>query len=167
MNKILPSLVRNSLPPLNNRSGSFFRSCLLLILIGVLLASCTAFQKKYPKAVVQAAFDRLNQGDAEGFLKYFAGDAVMVDPGGLLINGKTSIREKVTQELINLKFELSDFKVNGNQVTYAVKTYHYNIEVGSYSDSLDVVVNGRIIFDGTVATLAHYCGIDPSQAYCK
>ena len=146
-----------------------FRACLLLILFGFLLASCGPSQAKDPIAVVQAAYDRLNELDAEGFLKYFSEDAVMVDPAGLRMDGKEAIREYVENELIpsNLRFELSDLKADGTLVTYTIKAYHYSTEVESQSDTLDVVVNGKILFDGTVKTRRDSCDKDPAQPFCK
>ena len=148
---------------------SSFRSCFLLILIGGLLASCGPTQPKDPTAVVQVAYERLNEMDADGFLKYFSEDAVMVDPSGLQMDGKIAIREFVENELItsNLRFELSDLKVNGNIVTYTAKAYHYSTEVDSRSDALDVVVDGKILFEGSLETLREYCNKDPARAFCK
>jgi ketosteroid isomerase-like protein len=142
---------------------------LLLILIGILLASCGPTQPKDPIAVVQAAYERLNERDVAGYLEYFSEQAVMVDPTDLQMDGKNAIREYVENELLtsNLRFELSDLQADGNTVTYTVKAFHYTTEVDSQSDTLDVVVDGKILFEGSLESFHEYCNKDPARAFCK
>ena len=121
-----------------------FRSGLLLILIGILLASCAPAQPSDPVAVVQAAYDRLNQDDVDGYMKFLSDDAVVVDSTGRL-EGSEAIRDNLTLTWVPLdfRFELSELSSDGNEVTYTIKLYEGDRLVDTQDDGLTIVVDGK------------------------
>jgi len=147
-----------------------FRIGLLLILIGIpfpfLLASCTSAKPRDPVSVVQAANDRLSEGDLDGMMEFYSDDAVMCSPGGCF-HGSQEIRDKLTSYMtLHRRIELSDLSSDGNVVTFTLKSYQGGILAENVPDGLNVVVDGRIIFDGTKALRRMECDRDPSQAFC-
>jgi hypothetical protein len=153
------------------RSTAIFRSSLRTILIAVFLsslfASCAPARPTDPVGVVQAAYDRYNKGDLNGYLRFFSDEATVCAPLGCS-HGIEEIREYISQHVPagTRRYELSDLAANGNVVTYVAKGYEGNALVETVSDGLDVVVDGRIIFDGTEALLRYACDQDASQAFC-
>jgi hypothetical protein len=83
-------------------------------------------------------------------------------------HGIEEIREYNSQHVPawTRRYKLSDLAANGNVVTYVAKGYEGNALVETVSDGLDVVVDGRNIFDGTEALLRYACDQDASQAFC-
>jgi len=146
---------------------SHFRSGLLLILIGILLAACAPAQPSDPVSIVQAAYDRLNQDDIDGYMEFLSDDAVMIDRTGR-IDGAQAIRENLALNFVPVQFryELSDFSSDGNVVTYTIKIYEDDTLVATYEDGLTIVVDGKIIFDGQDRYRGIECNLDPSQAFC-
>jgi ketosteroid isomerase-like protein len=144
---------------------------LLLMLIGVIftfmLTCCTSTPTPDPISIVQLANDRLNQEDVDGYMELFSADAVMVDPHGTY-EGTEVIREYIEKEVVpkNYRFELRDLSTNGNDVTYTYDIYVNDILRDTSTDGLDVVVNGKIIFEGTVKLRRFMCISDPAAAYC-
>ena len=123
---------------------SHFRSGLLLILIGILLGSCAPDQPSDPVAIVQTAYDRLNQGDLEGYVELLSNDAVMIDRTGRF-DGSQAIRDNLALNFVpsQLRFELSDLSSDGNEVTYTIKIYEDDTLVATYDDGLTIVVDGK------------------------
>ena len=148
-----------------------FRSGLSLILTGVffilLLASCASTPTPDPISIVQAANNRLNQDDVDGYLDYFSADAVVIDPHGTY-EGIEAIRAYTEQEVVpeNYRFELRELNANGNDVTYTYDVYVNDILRDTSTDGLDVVVDGKIIFEGTGKLRTLLCIPDPKAAYC-
>jgi ketosteroid isomerase-like protein len=143
---------------------------LIVIVLAVSLASCASAQPTDPIAIMQASNERLNAGDLDGFMKFFAEDAVMSDEYGRSV-GAQAIREVmqtiVEQEVVKqgIRFDLSDLSADGNVVTYTFHVYMNNKEIDTYK-GLDVIADGLIIFEGTEASLRSECDQDPSQAFC-
>ena len=147
------------------RSRSFF--ICIGILLAVFVASCTSTQSDDPATIVQTAYDRLNNGDVDGFMELVSDDAVVVDVGGGRHVGSQDIR-KVFQEMVTSHFrvELSDVSADGNVVTFTATVYQGDKLFGTYDDAIDIITNGQIIFDGTKADLEQVCQSNPDQAFC-
>jgi ketosteroid isomerase-like protein len=139
----------------------------LLALVGILLAACQPAQPSDPVAIVQAAYDRLNQDDIDGYMKLLSDDVVMIDGSGR-IDGPQAIRENLALNFVPwpIRFELSDLSSDGNVVTYTIKIYEDDTLVATYDDGLTIVVDGKIIFDGQDRYRSIECNQDPSQAFC-
>ena len=138
---------------------------LALMLIVVMEAGCAPAQVTDPVAVVQAAYERANKGDLDGFMAFIADDAVEADPNGRIV-GAQAIRELWIGEIATqIRIELSDLSADGNVVTYTAKVYHGDRLVDTIQ-GLDVVADGKIIFDGTADKYRSECESDPSQAFC-
>jgi ketosteroid isomerase-like protein len=140
-------------------------SCALLLLLAS-TAACAPAQSSDPAAVVKAAYDRLNNGDLNGFMASFANDAVMLDDSGRY-DGADTIRAHVQADFggSQIRFELSDISADGGTVRYTYKAYVGNTVVDTH-ECVDVVSNGRIVFDGTAPLYQAECTKDPSQAFC-
>ena len=153
--------------PSRRQRKSPFLSGLLLILIGIPLASCTSAQPSDPVSVVQAAYERFNEEDVDGFMEFFSEDAVIIDVTGRYA-GSQAIRDYLIKTVMpgHHRVELSDLRSKGNVVTFTAKIYERNRWVGTEYGELDVVVGGRIIFEGDEASLLQECESDPSQAFC-
>ena len=141
---------------------------LIAILFAVILASCSSAQTRDPVSVVQTAYDRINQGNVDGFMKLLSDDAIVVDRSGRY-DGSEAIRKYLEQDFVpeHVRIELSNLSSNGNIVTYTSKVYLGDKLLATYNDALDVVADGRIIFDGTKAYLDEECNRDPSQVFCQ
>jgi SnoaL-like domain len=151
---------------MNKISQPLFRTLAVGILFSFLLASCASAKPSDPVSVVQAAFDRLNMGDLDGMMELYSEEAVMCSPGGCF-HGAQEIRDKLTSYMtLRRRIELSNLSSDGNVVTFYFKSYQGNFLAEDVPDGLDVVVDGRIIFDGSKADLRIECDRDPSQAFC-
>lgn len=139
---------------------------LALLLLVANVAGCAPAQPRDPVGIVQAIYDRLNEGDLDGFMAYFAEDAVMIDDSGRYA-GSPAIREHVQRDALqaHLRFELVDLGSDGNVATYSYKAYLGNTVIDAHS-CVDVIADGRIIFDGTEELYRYQCQKDPSQTFC-
>jgi ketosteroid isomerase-like protein len=138
-----------------------------VLLSMILIASCGSAPTPDPISIVQGSNDRLNQDDLDGFMEFFAEDAVIIDPHGTYV-GSAAIRDYIEKEVVpqNYRFELSNFNSTGNDVTYTYMVYINNVLRDTNEDGLDVVVDGKIIFEGTGKMRHFFCLTDPSQAFC-
>jgi len=141
---------------------------LLLILVGILLASCSSAKSDESIAVVQAAYDRLNQGDADGFLEYFTDDAVMMsDSGepGFPLMARYYILDFIKQ---GYQVKISDITADGNVVKFVYDLYLRDTSKATFSDYVDVVVDGKIIYDGRDMFRTAYCEQrNNTKDFCK
>ncbi len=139
--------------------------CALLILIAS-TAACAPAQPRDPAAVVQTANDRLARGDVDGFMKLVDDHAVMEDSRGRYL-GAYTIRRYLETEIIpaRLRTELSNLVAEGKVVTYTAAIYRGDVLVATEL-CIDVVVDGKIIFDGTQQIYDYECEKNPSQAFC-
>jgi hypothetical protein len=155
--------------PSQHHRQSPFRSGLLLALIAALIASCASAKPTDPVSIVQAAFERINEGDLDGYMEFFSDDAVMAYRGGRF-EGPEDIRAHMELNVMptHTRTELSNISLDGNVVTYTYDIYEYegDIHLGPFDDGVDVIVDGKIIFDGTKGYLLIECNTDPSQAFC-
>jgi hypothetical protein len=157
--------------PTESLSAVIFRGSqsflLLALFIGSALASCAPAKPTDPVAVVQAAYDRYNKGDLDGYLGFFSDDAVVCAPLGCS-HGIEEIRDYITLHVPagTRRYELSDLTANGNVVTYVANGYEGAALVETVPDALDVVVDGRIIFEGTEILLGYECDQNPAEAFC-
>jgi hypothetical protein len=139
---------------------------LIVTALVVSLASCKPAQPTDPIAIIQASNERINKGDLDGYLKYFADDAVISDEHGRSV-GTQAIREYMQQEIVakDFRFELSDLSADGDIVTYTCHVYMGNMDLGIVK-GLSVIKDGKIIYDGSVDVYRYDCDKDPSQAFC-
>lgn len=159
---------RESLRPSRCQHQSIFYRGLLLILVGILLASCSSAKSDESIAVVQAAYDRLNAGDADGFLEYFTDDAVMMSDDGEATSplvARYFILDFIKQEY---RVEISDLTADGNVVGFTYDLYFRDTNKATYTDYVDVIKDGKIIFDGRDMFRSAYCEqVRNTQAFCK
>ncbi len=142
------------------------RSGLFLVCIALLLISCASTPSSNPLSVVQGVFESLNKADIDGYVSYYADDAVMCSPGGCF-HGTEEIKAKMGSYMqLHRRFEISDMKANGNEVTYVFKGFEGDRLVESANDGLFVVLDGKVIFDGSEALRTKECKLDSSQAFC-
>jgi hypothetical protein len=159
------------LPPTGIRSTAIRRFLIWSILLAVLpptfLVSCAGAPPTEPAAVVKAAYESYNKGDLDGYLGYFSDDAVLCAPGGCS-HGIQGIREYITLHVPagTRRYELGDLVVEGNVVTYTANGYEGSQLVETVYDGLDVVMDGRIIFEGTEAFLRYECDREQAQPFC-
>ncbi len=139
---------------------------LLTLAAGVI--ACAPARPRDPVTVVQTAYDRLNQGDVDGFMAFYSDKAVMSDPHGRYA-GAQAIREYAgTLVSQQFRFELSNLRASGNVVTYTSKLYIpvFGDTPADTLTAVTVVADGLIIFDGTAALYRLECSKDPTQAFC-
>ncbi len=66
----------------------------------------------------------------------------------------------------HLRIELIDPVSEGNDVIYTVNVYQGDVLIDTIDEVLDVVVDGKIIFEGTVKERYFECITNASQAFC-
>jgi hypothetical protein len=158
---------RESHRPSRCQRQSLFQCVLLLILVGIFLASCSSAQSGESIAVVQAAYDRLNEGDVDGFLGYFSDDAVLINEDGIPV-GPQAIRDELIDFVTHeYSAKISDLAADGNVVTFTMDIYFRDSSTATLIDFVDVVVDGKIIFDGRDMFRSALCEQDRSQPFCK
>lgn len=157
--------------PSRRSPASPFQLGPLLLLIAslfpVILGSCISKQPADPVTVVQEAYARLNEADVDGFMKLISNDAVIVE-GSHRYDSPAAIREYHTTDLMpkHLRIELIDPVSEGNDVIYTVNVYQGDVLIDTIDEVLDVVVDGKIIFEGTVKERYFECITNASQAFC-
>ncbi len=139
-----------------------FAACTLL----VLLAACAPSPAPDAAVIVKAAYDRLAAGDVDGFMGYFAEQAIMEDSDARY-TGARAIRLHIENDLVaaHIRVELSNVVANGEVVTYIASIYIGNVLLAN-EPSVDVVADGKIIYDGTQLRYASECAQDPPPAFC-
>jgi uncharacterized protein (TIGR02246 family) len=73
-----------------------------------------------PVELIQQQVDAYNALDLEAFLAAYADDAVIVNEGRIMMNGKTAMRErysKLFRENLNQRVTITRRQVQGNVVT--------------------------------------------------
>jgi len=146
-----------------------FSNFLWIVLLGLLLpaflASCRPGGAN-PEAVVQTAYDRLNEADVDGYVGFLSDDAVFND-GSTRLEGAQAIRADLERSVGqgHYRFEISNLSSEGNIVRYSVSIYEDDKWVAADLGAA-VVVEGRILFDGSEAGLTAECDQDSSQAFC-
>ena len=150
----------------NQRSHQYLLT-IIVIVLAVSLVSCAPAQPTDPKAIILASNEYINQGNVDGFMKFFAEDAVMADEHSRTV-GSQAIQDYMQKEIVDkdFRFEISDLSVDGNIVTYTCHTYMGNMDLGTYP-GLDVIKDGKIIFEGSVDVYQLECDKDPSQRFCS
>ena len=138
---------------------------LLGLLLPIFLASCKPSGAN-PEAVVRTAYDRLNEGDVDGYVAFLSDDAVFND-GSMRLEGAQAIRADLERTVGQgrYRFEISNLSSEGNIVRFSVNIYEGD-KWAAADLGAAVVVDGRIIFDGSAAGLTAECDEDSSQSFC-
>lgn len=103
---------------------------------------------KNPIDVVQAFYTLMNAKQYDAALLFVADDAVFAEPDGKA-TGKEAIRQHFMQAAASgFTAETSNFKVNGDKVTYSYKVLQGGSVIATGDDGVDIVRNGKIVFDG-------------------
>jgi len=138
----------------------------LLVLATIVLVSCSPTLPRDPVAVLQAAYDSANQGDVDGFMQFVSEDTVLYF--GERYTGTQAIREFVQESFGagTFRLEITDLIADGDVVTYSHKGYSGEELLGSGDDGLAVIVDGKILFDGTEGDRLQECSREPAQAFC-
>ena len=127
-----------------------------------------------PSEIVQAMVDRMNAGDVEGSLAYFANDAmayiVGLPPTGMEVYaGKEQIRALWQDSVANhFQWEVNITSTVGNIVNVQAKTWHdFTRQLGvaplEYNDVYEVK-NGKITTYGTTITYDALARFKPALA---
>ena len=145
---------------------STFLPALSAAVLALVLVSCGSRQASDSISIVQAAFDRLAAADVDGYLAYYAEDVINLDPQCHRY-GLDTLREDLAYAVAHEhRWEIRDLESNGNVVTFTIEDFFRETSHATYSDAADVVVDGKIIFDGWESCLLAECERDPSQAFC-
>jgi ketosteroid isomerase-like protein len=136
------------------------------LLMGLSASSCSPAQKNDPLAIVQEAYDRLNEGDIDGYMEFISEDAVYADLNTRLV-GAQAIREdtQISAGPGLSRFVISDLMMDNNVVYFTKDIYHRDTWVAKDMGAV-VVVDGLIIFDGSATQYSIECYHDPSQKFC-
>ena len=146
-------------------------SALLLALSSALLAlaiaSCASSQASDSIDIVQAAFDRFAQGDVDGYLEYFAEDAVFVQADRPPY-GRDTARELMSRRYADgYRLEIREAASEGNVVTYTLEVFEGEVRRARFPNAVAVVTGNKIAFWSPYESyLLSECERDPSQAFC-
>ncbi len=132
----------------------------------ILLAACAPAQPRDPAAVVQTAYARLARGDVDGFMELVDDHAVLADSNDRHL-GAYAIRQYLETEVIpaGMHAELSNIVAEGKVVTSIANINRGDVLVATEA-VIDVVVDGKIIFDGTRQIYDSECKRNPAQSFC-
>ncbi len=121
-----------------------------------------------PVVILLAAYDLLNNGDVDGFMRFVGDKALFIDPHRGEVRGRDAVRKLVAEEIVpgQHQFEMFGFTREGNVVTFACKVFERGNWVGTSYDGVDVIVDGRILFEGGMGDLIQECKKDPTQGFC-
>ena len=104
--------------------------------------------------IVKAFFDDLNAHQIDKAMRYVAPDAVFDEPIGTF-TGRAAIRGLLRREVFRDRIVVhhSNFRVHGDRVVYDYRLTQYPFGiVAAGTDGLDIVKDGKIVWDGTVGT---------------
>jgi limonene-1,2-epoxide hydrolase len=102
--------------------------------------------------IVKAFYADVNANEIDKAMRYVAPKAVFINPTGTY-TGRAAIRAFLRRGASEgIVFEHSKFRVHGGRVVYDFRVKQYRSTVAAGSDGLTVVRDGKIVFDGTVAT---------------
>jgi hypothetical protein len=154
-----------------------FAKILLVLVLGS--AGCTSQSSQPPSPepisdVVQKMVERMNAGDLDGSMAYFADDAMVyivgLPPTGMEVYaGKEQIRTLWKDSIDNhFQWEIEITSVEGNVVSVKAKTWHdftRQLEVAplDYSDVYEIK-DGKIITYGTTITTDALARFKPAFA---
>jgi limonene-1,2-epoxide hydrolase len=109
-----------------------------------------------PVQIVKAFFDDMNAGQIDKAMRYVSPKAVFDEPIGTF-RGRAAIRGLLRREVFRDRIVVhhSNFRVDGDRVVYDYRlTQDPGGTVAAGSDGLDIVKDGKIVYDGTVGTQA-------------
>jgi limonene-1,2-epoxide hydrolase len=107
-----------------------------------------------PVQIVKAFFDDMNAGQIDKAMRYVSPKAVFDEPIGTF-RGRAAIRGLLRREVFRDRIVVhhSNFRVHGDRVVYDYRlTQDPGGTVAAGTDGLDIVKDGKIVFDGTVST---------------
>jgi hypothetical protein len=139
----------------------------LLTAFAFALTACApaATPEPDPLSVIQGYAAAFNARNLDQAMSFIAADAVFVDPGGRY-EGAEAIRG--TLELAaaeGVTFTLDDCQNANGYVSCGYEVFVGGISVTS-GQGLTVVQEGKIVFDGTQATLDAECVDNPAYTFC-
>jgi ketosteroid isomerase-like protein len=138
-----------------------------LILLGLLLASCTPERPSDPVSIVQAAYDHLNNGDLDGYMSLPSDDVVIMDKTGRR-EGAEVIRADLERSMDpqHIRLEPRNLSADGDVVIYTLDDFEKDQRVHTYDVVVDIIADGKIRLEGPQYMLVQECDRDPSQATC-
>ena len=105
-----------------------------------------------PVQIVKAFYADVNANKIDKAMRYVAPTAVFINPTGTY-KGRAAIRKFLQRGASEgIVFHHTNFRVHGGSVVYDFRVKQYNSIVATGSDGLTVVKDGKIVWDGTVAT---------------
>jgi limonene-1,2-epoxide hydrolase len=107
-----------------------------------------------PAQIVKAFFDDLNAHQIDKAMRYVSPKAVFDEPIGRFA-GRAAIRGLLRREVYRDRtvFHHSNFRVHGDRVVYDFRlTQDPGGIVAAGNNGLDIVKDGKIVYDGTEAT---------------
>jgi hypothetical protein len=127
-----------------------------LIVVSLVVAARTAAAQAAPAnpvSVVKGFYDAVNAKQLDKALTYVADNAVFSWPGIGIFSGRGKVRELFQTAARGWTFKGSNFRDNGGRVTYAYEISENGKLIFASPDGVTVVKNGKIILDGTEATV--------------
>jgi limonene-1,2-epoxide hydrolase len=107
-----------------------------------------------PVQIVKAFFDDLNAHQIDKAMRYVSPKAIFDEPIGRF-TGRTAIRGLLRREVFRDRIVVhhSNFRVHGDRVVYDYRlTADPGGIVATGNNGLDIVKDGKIVYDGTEAT---------------
>ena len=104
--------------------------------------------------IVKAFFDDLNAHRVDKAMRYVSPKAVFDEPIGRFA-GRAAVRRLLEREVFRDRtvFHHSNFRVHGDRVVYDFRlTQDPGGIVAAGNNGLDIVKDGKIVYDGTEAT---------------
>ena len=135
--------------------------------LALAIASCASSQERDSIAIVQVAYDRLAQGDVDGYLAYCADEAVFIEQQNEPM-GRDAFREALAYAVAqDARYVVRDLTANGNVVTYTIEEFFRDTSHATYSNAVAVVIDDKIMFWSPYeGLLLAECERNPSQAFC-
>jgi limonene-1,2-epoxide hydrolase len=102
-----------------------------------------------PVQVVKAFFADLNAHQIDKAMRYVAPGAVFDEPIGRF-TGRAAVRRLLLREVSDgMVVHHSNFRVHGDRVIYDFRLTEYFGTVATGNNGLDIVKDGKIVYDGT------------------
>jgi limonene-1,2-epoxide hydrolase len=130
------------------------RSLALLAIIAATSYGGSASASRDPVQIVKAFFSAMNAHQIDKAMSYVSPKAVFDEPIGRF-TGRAAIRGLLRREVFRDRIVVhhSNFRVHGDRVVYDFRlTQDPGGVVAAGNNGLDIVMDGKIVYDGTEAT---------------